>query len=443
MFDNLLGQDEIVARLSADLGASTLPPSLLFAGPPASGKLTTALELARVLSCDRGPLAGKGLDAPWACSCPSCTRHRVLAHPDLLLLGPRSFPEEIGAALDLLARSPGKASAYFFVRALRKLAKRFDAPLYEGEESRLAKAAPFVREIEERLEAIAPERIEPGTHSTELTEAAGAAAAAARKLEALVPAAPPIFQIRALETWAHLAPNGRKKTIVIENADRMADAARNALLKILEEPPPSVEFVLLSARRSALIATILSRVRPYTFAPRSAAAQGLVLERVFRLGSSSWEHGVPDIAAHLRSRRPFPPAAARKAAAGFLMAALEVRAGRTALGPALEAFRLRLAAETTDGEGARSLDGALAALLEATKDFGQRDDAFADSFESFLAAFAELLGEALREICLSATELELVGSWARAAREARSRRETYNLSPTLLAEGLLYGMAGS
>ncbi|HTX73282.1 MAG TPA: DNA polymerase III, partial [Rectinemataceae bacterium] len=132
MFENLLAQDEIRTQLRFDVENGKLPPTLLFSGPPASGKMTAALELARALGCAHN---GAGERAPWGCSCPSCTRHRVIAHPDLLLFGSRSFPEEIPAAQELLLRVPGKASAYFFVRAVRKLLRRFDSALFEGEES--------------------------------------------------------------------------------------------------------------------------------------------------------------------------------------------------------------------------------------------------------------------------------------------------------------------
>ena len=51
MFENLLGQNEILHTLKSDLEADRLPPAILFSGPPGSGKITAALELARVLSC--------------------------------------------------------------------------------------------------------------------------------------------------------------------------------------------------------------------------------------------------------------------------------------------------------------------------------------------------------------------------------------------------------
>lgn len=61
----------------------------------------------------------------------------------------------------------------------------------------------------------------------------------------------------------------------------MIEAARNALLKILEEPPKDTVFILLTNRRNAVMPTILSRVRTYSFATRTFEEQNQVLSRAF------------------------------------------------------------------------------------------------------------------------------------------------------------------
>ena len=52
-------------------------------------------------------------------------------------------------------------------------------------------------------------------------------------------------------------------------------------LKVLEEPPADVVFILTTSRRGAIMPTILSRVRTYAFIERPAAAQDEVIARVF------------------------------------------------------------------------------------------------------------------------------------------------------------------
>ena len=91
----------------------------------------------------------------------------------------------------------------------------------------------------------------------------------------------PINQVRNMEAWAHIKSEEGRKTVIIENADRMQTSVRNALLKILEEPPEDVVFILLTSKRNAIMQTILSRVRTYNFVERKKEEQTQVIQRVF------------------------------------------------------------------------------------------------------------------------------------------------------------------
>jgi DNA polymerase-3 subunit delta' len=69
-----------------------------------------------------------------------------------------------------------------------------------------------------------------------------------------------IEQIRDLEHALQMrAVNSRRKVAIISDADRLGDAAANAFLKTLEEPPQDSLLLLLSALPEALPETILSR----------------------------------------------------------------------------------------------------------------------------------------------------------------------------------------
>lgn len=57
-----------------------------------------------------------------------------------------------------------------------------------------------------------------------------------------------------------LSPNeGRRTVVVITNVEHMRDKVANAFLKLLEEPPPEVVFLLVTDRINQLLPTILSR----------------------------------------------------------------------------------------------------------------------------------------------------------------------------------------
>lgn len=278
MFDNVLYQSAS-SLLADDINRGTLPGSILLAGPAASGKFTCALELARVLSC-KGTTRGA-----WNCTCPSCLKHKALVSTNVLVVGPGDRSIEIAAARNTFLFENAnntkhlEAARYLYLRAVRKLTVRFSQVLWEDDD-KLSKFAPLLEAIDEDLEELEPGRTVPDAE--ELGKLLDDIQKNTSKLEdGFLYDALPVSQIRNLSAWAHLAANEGKRVIVIENADRMADSARNALLKILEEPPADTQFILTTTKRGAMLPTILSRVRTYSFFERSTAQQQEVIDRVF------------------------------------------------------------------------------------------------------------------------------------------------------------------
>lgn len=58
---------------------------------------------------------------------------------------------------------------------------------------------------------------------------------------------------------------GRRRVVLIRDADALSEGAQNALLKSLEEPPPATLFVMTSAAPDALLRTVRSRTMRLTF----------------------------------------------------------------------------------------------------------------------------------------------------------------------------------
>ncbi len=74
--------------------------------------------------------------------------------------------------------------------------------------------------------------------------------------------------IGELQHLAHLPPyEGRYKIFIIEDADYMSTEAANRLLKILEEPPPNVVWLLLAVEESHLLPTVISRCQRLALSP--------------------------------------------------------------------------------------------------------------------------------------------------------------------------------
>lgn len=65
---------------------------------------------------------------------------------------------------------------------------------------------------------------------------------------------------------------GRRRVLRIVAADGMNEAAQNAFLKVLEEPPPSVVWLLEVEDEGALLDTVISRCRRLDLVPWSRAA---------------------------------------------------------------------------------------------------------------------------------------------------------------------------
>jgi len=79
-----------------------------------------------------------------------------------------------------------------------------------------------------------------------------------------------IVDIKEAVRRVNLAPyEGSTSVVIIDGAESMTDEAANALLKTLEEPPPQVLFLLLTANDSAVLPTVRSRCQSLTLLPLS------------------------------------------------------------------------------------------------------------------------------------------------------------------------------
>ena len=77
-----------------------------------------------------------------------------------------------------------------------------------------------------------------------------------------------VDQVRELIDRAAYRPfEGRRRVVIIDEADALVPAAQNALLKTLEEPPSLSVFMLITARPDALLPTVRSRCPRLRFRP--------------------------------------------------------------------------------------------------------------------------------------------------------------------------------
>jgi DNA polymerase-3 subunit gamma/tau len=86
-----------------------------------------------------------------------------------------------------------------------------------------------------------------------------------------------VEDIRGLREKVNYAPNqARFKVYIIDEVHMLSNAAANALLKTLEEPPPHVIFILATTEVHKILATIMSRCQRFDF--RRLALSHIVAE---------------------------------------------------------------------------------------------------------------------------------------------------------------------
>lgn len=199
LWPRVIGQDRVKRLLLTARRQNRLAHAYLLHGPEGTGKDALALELARVLHCERG--GDEACDA-----CGSCARMATLQHPDVRLV---------------TALPTGKGE--------------------QGEDSPTAKLA------SDDLEAVRAEY---------------RAKAADPYHRVLVPRST-IIKISSIREVRREAPmgtsDGKRRVFIISRAEDMGDEAANTLLKTLEEPAGNSLLLLTSARPHALLPTIRSR----------------------------------------------------------------------------------------------------------------------------------------------------------------------------------------
>jgi DNA polymerase-3 subunit delta' len=200
-----------------------------------------------------------------------------------------------------------------------------------------------------------------------------------------------IEQVRELIDRAAYRPfEGRRRVVIIDEADTLVVAAQHALLKTLEEPPSSSSFMLVTSHPDALLPTVRSRCPQLRFRPLD---------------------GEEVAAALVRSGRDEAEArAAADAAEGSIGRALEVSAASHVEARDVALRVLAQAAAASDPR--RRIDGA--------KDLLTRTGSTAAADREQVASHLRAMGSVLRDI-------EVLGTGA----EGRTPLANRDVRPTL------------
>ncbi len=81
-----------------------------------------------------------------------------------------------------------------------------------------------------------------------------------------------IENIREIQNQLKFLPVSRYKVYIIDEAHMLTNEAFNSLLKILEEPPPHVLFILATTEPQKIPPTVMSRLQKFSFKPHPTQA---------------------------------------------------------------------------------------------------------------------------------------------------------------------------
>lgn len=211
-FNNIPNQTALKEILRQSVQRGHVAHAQLFRGAEGSAALALALAYAQYLNCE-----GRADDADDSCGhCPACLKIGKLAHPDLNFVLPTTATKSV----------PKDATSAKFAAEWRTFLA--ESP-YQG--------------FNDWMQHIGAENKQGSISKEE-----------AGLLLKLV-------SLKAFEA--------KFKIVILWLPELMHPAAANAVLKLLEEPPPTTIFLLVSNEPERLLPTILSRVQPVVVRPFS------------------------------------------------------------------------------------------------------------------------------------------------------------------------------
>ncbi|MFP4488767.1 MAG: ATP-binding protein [Bacteroidales bacterium] len=197
-FSGVIGQEEIINKLSRSVRDHRVSHAQIFAGPQGSGKLALAIAFAQYISCSNR----QGDDS---CGiCPSCSKYEKLVHPDLHFV----FP--------VINKGSGDVVCDNYISEWR---------------ARVNKSPYF--NLNQWLAEIGVKNQQGLIYATEAGE---------------------IIKKLSLKTY-----ESDYKVMIIWLPERMHPATSNKLLKMIEEPPDKTLFLLVSEEPDLILPTIMSR----------------------------------------------------------------------------------------------------------------------------------------------------------------------------------------
>ena len=212
LFASIPNQAAVKQLLRQSVQRQHVAHAQLFRGQEGGAALALALAYAQFLNCE-----ARSADAADSCGrCPACTKTAKLAHPDLNFIMPVTTTKSVSK----------DAVSSKFMAEWRAFV--LDNP-YQG--------------LNDWMQHIGAENKQGNISKEEAVQ---------------------ILKLVSLKAF-----EARFKIVILWLPELMHPAAANAVLKLLEEPPPATIFLLVSHAPEQLLPTIISRVQPVVVRPFS------------------------------------------------------------------------------------------------------------------------------------------------------------------------------
>lgn len=266
MFKNVLCQDKVISLLTNDIIRGYLPNSIIFSGPKFTGRLTTALELTRIINC----LDDKNDE----CKCKNCTLIKEFSFPGLIFLSRRDFLPQLKEAFLYYKES---RNTIYARNLIVKIIKLFSLTLVdfiikdvfsENDKKFINNSLEFLYEF------ISAEDLNINNFDKVISIFENI-----NKLYKIKNI--PVNSIREVLDWTYIKVPDLKKIVIIDHFEELEKSSQNVLLKRVEEPSPDVYFILITDNLYKVLSTIRSRCRCYHFKRFSYKEVHEILEKVY------------------------------------------------------------------------------------------------------------------------------------------------------------------
>ncbi len=258
-FENIYNQDVVTNTIKNGLINNKLSQSMLFYGEVCSGKLTTALAVAKAFNCLETPIYD------YCDECLTCKKIERFSYPDVFVIDSDSYYNKFFQLTQLLPKIDFKLIKYHFEVFISRFYSRAVAEYFPFKTSvkgkRLSKSR--IIEIVDEYQTL----IRNASTKKELTKA----------IEKKVHRNTFLDNINLIESFQNLdnipvltikdimdkmnltVTEGKRKVFIFNGIEYMRVEGSNTFLKSIEEPPKHSQIILITNDLSRILQTIKSR----------------------------------------------------------------------------------------------------------------------------------------------------------------------------------------